>query len=107
MLWYCLRKPKGFPSGFQGDSKFAHFQNLVCTVWKDKAKSKNVALLSTQYSSNHFDKVERRKKNPGKNAGYRKILINKPKAITHYKNFMGGADLHDQSHRYYLDDQIR
>ena len=70
---------KGFPPALkglrlvdQGVSKFAQFQNLVCTVWKDKVKSKNVAPLSTQYSPNKFDKVER-KKNPGSNAGYRKI----------------------------------
>ena len=39
---------KGLKLANQGDSKFAHFQNLLCTVWKDKAKSKNVSLLSTQ-----------------------------------------------------------
>ena len=62
---------KGFPPALkgvklanQGDSKFARFQNLVCTVWKDKAKRKNVALLSTQFTPNQFEKVERRKKNP-------------------------------------------
>ena len=99
---------KGFPPALkgvklvnQGDSKFARFQNLVCTVWKDKAKSKNVALLSTQFNPNQFEKVERRKKNPGRNSGFTKIMIDKPKAISHYNKHMGGVDIHDQAHRYY------
>ena len=50
---------KGFPPALkdvkfanQGDSKFVRFHNLACTVWKDKAKSKNVTLLSTQFTPN-------------------------------------------------------
>ena len=32
----------------QGDSKFARDGNLVCTIWKDKARKKHVTVLSSQ-----------------------------------------------------------
>ena len=77
---------KGFPPSLkgvklanQGDSKFARHGNLVCTIWRDKAKAKNVALLSTQYRPNQFSRVER--KRGGRSGGYETITTNKPKAV--------------------------
>ena len=73
---------KGLKLANQDNSKFAHFQNLVCTIWMDKDKSKNVALLSTQFSLNQFEKVERREKIQAETRAILKIImIDKPKAI--------------------------
>ena len=55
----------------QGDWKFARNGNLVCTIWKDKARKKHVTVLSTQCNpvgDTVRDVVKRRVKsttNPG------------------------------------------
>ena len=79
---------KGFPPSLkgvklanQGDSKFARHGNLVCTIWRDKAKTKNVALLSTQYRPNQFSRVKRKRKRGGRSGGYETITINKPRPL--------------------------
>ena len=42
------RSLKGQVLKNQGDSKFARDGNLVCTIWKDKARKKHVTVLSSQ-----------------------------------------------------------
>ena len=88
---------KGVKLPNPGDSKFARYGNLVCTIWRDKAK----ALLSTQYRRNKFSSVEQRRKRTGCSGGYETITINEPKAIEGYNKFMGGVDSHDQAQNYY------
>ncbi|KAL9976924.1 hypothetical protein ACROYT_G014267 [Oculina patagonica] len=101
-----LRKNrKGFPESLktvklkeQGESKFARSNNMVCTIWRDKASNKPVTILSTQCNPVGGDQVKRRKK---RGAQWVDVMINRPNSVAFYNKFMGGVDMHDQARRYY------
>ena len=106
---YCcgtLRKNrKGFPDALktvklkvQGESKFARNDNLVVTIWRDKASNKPVTICSTQCNPVGGDQVKRRKK---QGQGFVDVMINRPPSVAFYNKFMGGVDMNDQSRRYY------
>ena len=88
----------------QGDSKFARDGNLVCTIWKDKARKKHVTVLSSQCNpvgDLENDVVKRRVKSTEGEGFEEKYIYRPPPPIAFYNKYMGGVDLHDQNRRYY------
>ena len=97
------RSLKGQVLKNQGDSKFAGDGNLVCTIWKDKARKKHVTVLSSQCNpvgDLENDVVKRRVKST-EGEGFEEKYIYRPPPIAFYNKYMGGVDLHDQNRRYY------
>lgn len=88
----------------QGDWKFARNGNLVCTIWKDKARKKHVTVLSTQCNpvgDTVRDVVKRRVKSTTNPGHFEEKYIYRPPSVAFYNKCMGGVDLHDQNRRYY------
>ena len=87
----------------QRDWKFARCGNLVCTIWKDKARKKHVTVLSTQCNpvgDPVRDIVKRRVKSTTNPGHFEEKYIYRPPSVTFYNKCMGGVDLHDQNRRY-------
>ena len=88
----------------QRDRKFARCGNLVCTIWKDKARKKHVTVLSTQgnpVGDPVRDIVKRRVKSTPNPGHFEEKYIYRPPSVGFYNKCMGGVDLHDQNRRYY------
>ena len=88
----------------QGDWKFARCGNLVCTIWKDKARKKHVTVLSTQCNpvgDPVRDIVKRWVKSTTNPGHFEEKYIYRPPSVAFYNKCMGGVHLHDQNQRYY------
>lgn len=75
----------------QGDCKFARDGNLVCTIWKDKARKKHVTVLSSQCNpvgDPETDVVKCRVKSTERE-GYEDKYIYRPPPIAFYNKYMG------------------
>ena len=77
----------------QGESLFLRKGNLVVTVWKDK---KPVYFLSTQSNPVGDIQVNRRQRDGSI------IQVPSVPVVKLYNNNMGGVDLNDQLHGYYM-----
>ena len=77
--------------------------NLVCTIWKDKARKKHVTVLSSQCNpvGDLENYVVKRRVKSTEGEGFEEKYIYRPPPIVFYNKYMGGVDLHDQNRRYY------
>ncbi|XP_013391250.1 piggyBac transposable element-derived protein 4-like [Lingula anatina] len=74
----------------RGDSIHMYKGSLTAVTWKDK---KTVTLLTSLPVEETSDIVQRSAKVSGK---WEKINVTRPKTVTLYNTYMGGADLSDQ-----------